>query len=237
MRTWIQYPGLLLLRAVAIMTGILAVLREALSIFAPELAPARSLFWNCVIIAFIVSASILWYQEHKKAKKREPILRAKFNVVSSAPTGDHNTDSLVLITGAIFNTGAPSIVDGLGLELTIKDKVFIGERPLLPTDRITFHSDDGAAFVFKTEDSLPKRCLSQPIPTGGCAGGGALFLFRKVQNGEISGPGTIVTLTFKDVVDKEYRFTINAPTVGRPFPDVTKLQKPEDHKSSAIPQT
>ncbi len=50
----------ILLWAVALMSGILSILREALAIFLPERVPKRSLFWNCVIISFVISATILW---------------------------------------------------------------------------------------------------------------------------------------------------------------------------------
>jgi hypothetical protein len=66
MPAWLQYILEMLIWAVALMSGILSILREALAIFAPDKAPQRSLFWNCVIIAFIISAAILWEMEHKK---------------------------------------------------------------------------------------------------------------------------------------------------------------------------
>lgn len=51
---------------VAIMSGILALVREALQIYRPEKIRPRSLFWNCVVIALIISAGILWFIEHQK---------------------------------------------------------------------------------------------------------------------------------------------------------------------------
>jgi hypothetical protein len=66
MPAYLRYILEFLLWAVALMSGVLAILREVLAVFYPNYVSARSLFWNCVIIAFIISAAILWGMEHKK---------------------------------------------------------------------------------------------------------------------------------------------------------------------------
>jgi len=66
MPAWLEYALNLFVWAVAIMSGILAIAREALAIFLPNRVQQRSLFWNCIIISFVISAGILWGIEHKK---------------------------------------------------------------------------------------------------------------------------------------------------------------------------
>lgn len=66
MSDYVRFIRGILLWAVALMSGILSILREALTVFAPDQVLQRSLFWNCVIISFVISAAILWVLEHKK---------------------------------------------------------------------------------------------------------------------------------------------------------------------------
>ena len=71
---WLFYISLW---GLALMTGILSLLREAIQIFAPEKAPPRSLFWNCIVIAFIISSAILWFLEHQKVNNLTEALYSK----------------------------------------------------------------------------------------------------------------------------------------------------------------
>lgn len=56
----------MLLWVVAIMSGFLVILREVLQIYNSEKLQSLSLFWNCAVIAFIITAGILWFLEHRK---------------------------------------------------------------------------------------------------------------------------------------------------------------------------
>ena len=80
MSGYLQYLLSMLLWGVALMSGILSIVREVLSIFFPKIVPQRSLFWNCVFIAFIISAAILWFIEHQKVEKSKPRLNAQVDV-------------------------------------------------------------------------------------------------------------------------------------------------------------
>ena len=219
-----RYVCLFAVWSVAVMTGILSLLREALSIFAPDLAPPRSLFWNCVIIAFVISASILWYLEHKKVTKSHPSLTAKFDFITTAPAGEHKFDSIIVISATIINNGAPSIVDNIAIKVMIEDKWFAGESVLMPKEGIYLHGD-GQTLYFRTTDTLQRKGLDQPIPTGGCAAGPALFLIRGVQAKNIIKPTTVIALTFKDVINKDYCFQKKMSESGRLPTDISKLQE------------
>jgi hypothetical protein len=72
MLDYLRYPLLISLWVVTLMSGILSILREALSIYRPQTEP-RSLFWNCVVIAFVLSAGILWVIEHQKVAEQEAL--------------------------------------------------------------------------------------------------------------------------------------------------------------------
>src|SRR5712664_266762 len=66
MRNLLWYFLQISLWVVALMSGILSLARELLLIYRGQQVQQRSLFWNCIIIAFVVSATSLWILEHQK---------------------------------------------------------------------------------------------------------------------------------------------------------------------------
>jgi hypothetical protein len=53
--------------AVALMSGVLAIFREALFIHRPERSDSKRVFWACVRIAFILTAPLAWYGQYERA--------------------------------------------------------------------------------------------------------------------------------------------------------------------------
>jgi hypothetical protein len=60
--------------AIAILSGVLSVVREAIVIISGR-PPQTSLFWSWVLIAFIVSAAIVYVREYKTRVKLERLLQ------------------------------------------------------------------------------------------------------------------------------------------------------------------
>jgi hypothetical protein len=226
MSAFLRYVFQIFLLAVAIMSGILALLREALSIFAPQSALSRSLFWNCIIIAFIISATILWFQEHRKALSNKPKLNAEFNVSHVAPAGNEKEDSIIVITATITNTGAPSIVQHIKIEIGTEEKLIRASFLPLPQEEIVLQGED-RTFTVKTKDELRSKCLSQPIATGGAVNGWLFLLASGLRREIVFKEGTAVILKFDDVLGKRYSFKKVMSGERIPPPDITKLQKKE----------
>ena len=63
----------LVLFVVALMSGILSLVRELYGMYAGN-RPPRNLFWLCLLLAFIVSSFILLWEENKARKKAEKAL-------------------------------------------------------------------------------------------------------------------------------------------------------------------
>lgn len=206
------------------MSGILSIAREVLSIFFPNQIPSRSLFWNCVVIAFIISAAILWYIEHQKSEKSKPILNAEIDIFAIAPAGEKDENSIVTITATITNVGAPSIVNKIAVSIKMRDKYFQGQFIPLPKDGITLKGEN-QSFFMKTEDYLPHKCLTQPIATGGAATGFIPLLFSELKREDISQSGTIIVLTCSDVAGEKYTFEKVMSGQRIPPLDMNKLQK------------
>lgn len=75
--SYFRYPLLIILWVVSLMSGVLSLLRETYTIYSGQL-PAKPLFWSCTMVAFIVSAAILWGIEHRTVRQlREEILGAR----------------------------------------------------------------------------------------------------------------------------------------------------------------
>jgi hypothetical protein len=58
-KSCLRYPICVLLWVVVLMSGGSSLFRELYGIYSGRL-PARSLFWSCAWIAFVVSAAVLW---------------------------------------------------------------------------------------------------------------------------------------------------------------------------------
>jgi hypothetical protein len=218
------------------MSGILSILREVLAIFYPNQVPQRSIFWNCVIIAFIISAIILWIIEHRKAIKlssklekeldhSKPKLSAEIGFTSIAPAGEKNENLLVIITAIIKNTGAPSIVSDFQLLIKVDGKETVGQFFPLSEGKITLQSIDGQVILLKSDDNLIIKSGSQPILTGGAVNGFCAVLVPNVIHEDISSKGILV-LGFKDVFGNDYNVEHNM-SGGKPikFIDPSKIQK------------
>ena len=61
---WIRLPSLM----VVFMTGALSLLREVYGIYRGAIPPA-TVFWRCVWIAFILSALVVWLEEHLRIRE------------------------------------------------------------------------------------------------------------------------------------------------------------------------
>ena len=213
------------------MSGILSILREALSIFLPNQVPQRSLFWNCVIIAFVISAVILWSIEHMKKNKLEkeldhskPKLFAEIGITAVAPAGEKNENSLLIFTATIKNTGAPSIASDFKLLVKIDGKETIGHfLPSLKETRLL--STKGQEILLNFNDNLVIKSGSQPIVSGGAVTGFCSVLISNVIQEDISSKGIII-LNFKDVYENNYAVEYNMASTGPfEFIDPNKIQK------------
>jgi hypothetical protein len=62
---------------VALMSGTLSIIREFLVLHHADKIPQKSVFWSCVRIAFVLSASLTWYGEHRDLKQANAVIAQK----------------------------------------------------------------------------------------------------------------------------------------------------------------
>jgi hypothetical protein len=236
---YLQYWLNVLLWGVALMSGILSIAREVLSIFFPGQVPQRSLFWNCVVIACIISVSLLWWLEHIKAinfskelekekSDKEPKLNAEFSVLATSPVGEHDESSVIIITAIITNIGAPSIISNVQVVIK-KGNVEIQGKDLVLGQGPMFLEGEGKdlKLLLKEEDNLVKKGISSPIPTGGALHGWHIVLAENIQKQEVYNQNVIIIFTYQDVTGKSYAVEKRMDKAVSKLIDATKLQKVE----------
>ncbi len=205
MRGIINWVGRFIWQAVCIMTGALSLFRDALATFNPGTAPPRTIFWNLVSIAFIISAWVLWNREHKKAERNKPIFQGDFHVFAAAMGGDENESSIFTIYGLITNTGSPSIVKNINVTFTRGPKEFVGEFPILGLGGIALDGG-GDVFVIPEDQKLLRKFLASPIQTGGAINGYFVAFFRDLEINDAYGEGVVLTIEVDDVLGKKHTF-------------------------------
>lgn len=237
MPEYIRYLLRLVLWVVALMTGVLSIMRELLGIYRPDEYQTRSLFWNCVIIAFIISAAILWFIEHQKAanlekqlerekSNKEPKLTAEFNVLATSPVGKHDESSVIIIMATITNIGAPSIISNVQVIIKKGNMEIHGENLVLGQGPMFLEGED-LKLLLKEEDNLPKKGISSPIPTGGALHGWHIVLAQNIQKQEIYNQDITIVFTYQDVTGKLYITEKRMDKAVSKLIDATKLQKLE----------
>jgi hypothetical protein len=82
---WLRFIPIM----IGLMSGILSIFREFLLFMAPEKVQEKPLFWASVRVAFVLSAAIAWWVEHRRSSERaaqlEEIERAKPKIKLKQP--------------------------------------------------------------------------------------------------------------------------------------------------------
>jgi hypothetical protein len=126
--SYFRYPLYVFLWMVALMSGTFSLFRELYGMYLGTV-PARSLFWSCTWIAFVVSAAILWAIEHKnrletqnKLADRKPHLN--LNIESAIWIYDkENNQTVFVLASYLVNKGEPTIAMSWGAKYQFGDKV------------------------------------------------------------------------------------------------------------------
>ena len=216
------------------MSGPLSLFREIMIIYRPDQAQPRSLFWSCILIAFIISSAILLIKQHKKINilakgldeekdRKKPNLSSEFDVFAVAPAGKKEEDSVITIMAIIRNVGAPSIISNVRVVIKKENMEIQGEDVVLGQGPM-FLEGEGLKLIVKEEDNLPRKGIANPIPTGGALHGWHIVLARKIKKEEIYNRGTIITFSYKDVTGRLYATEKKMDKPVSKLIDATKLQ-------------
>jgi hypothetical protein len=200
----------LIVLMVAFMSGILSIIREAISIFYPAQAAPATLFWRCVWIAFILSAGTAWYLEHQKAEAlandldaSKPRFSGEIHYAYPFKLADK---SAVLLAATINNTGFKSVARGWRLRYQSK-YITLDSVPYerIPNELTVSGDPSGKSFIVRASDSLAERAVSKPIEKGDTVTGWLLFFLPEAKTDEIIVKGNEFTVSFSDYlgVDKK----------------------------------
>ena len=216
---WLRWIPL----TVALMSGIFSIYREAYSLYVGHI-PAKSLFWECVWLSFVISAATAWVQEHRKylaeVEKNSPRVSLRIHSISYAADPNTQDSCVVLFTVSVRNTGAPTIVDGWRLAVEDTSGLVI-ERLAIPA--VLRWQYPNGLFAYQSEEAIYSKVGDVPVPTGGKKVGISLWKIRGTSMTEAleNRRKLKFRLSARDVNDKEIVAADRAEDqeyVGRYYP-------------------
>ncbi len=190
------------------MSGVLSIVRELLAMYAPSKYQERSVFWNCIVIAFIVSAGILLYQERQDNKELRrqlsmltvPHLEDQVAPFSIAPAGANDQDSFVTAWISINNKGAPTILKNIALFAQTDDgRLIEGENVSLGRS-LRLEGQGQSDIIWDPETYFPRQASEEPIQTNGGRAGWIDGLFLGITRQQMHNAKLV--LKFSDINDK-----------------------------------
>jgi hypothetical protein len=144
------------------------------------------------------------------------------------PTGKgatgKRTDEVIFVPLSILNHGAPSVVSKFRMSVSFQGGETVQGIPLVMADSIVLPPPNSAPITFTPDQSLFKKAVAQPIPTGGIVGGFVLFLFPEEFNEQLRSAGTVISIVLEDSVHREYKVDLksgqNPAGIGMSVPSV-----------------
>jgi hypothetical protein len=163
---WLKWLPL----TVALMSGAFSLYRELYGLYIGVIPP-KSLFWESMLIAFIISSAIAWAQERMKylaevKKGHNPNISITVHQVSVAfklIEAKPEPAAFILTILSVRNTGAPSIVDTWLMAMA---------DPKIKVMKITVGEDlqwpyAAGMYTFSKNDHIHKKTAEDPVPAGG----------------------------------------------------------------------
>jgi hypothetical protein len=233
---------------VALMSGILSLLRELVGIYRGEKISQRSLFWHSVLIAFVLSAGVVWWQQTQtistlkgavlNAQQRLtnltiPKLKGEIYGFTVAPAGKNNQDSLLALHSVtIKNTGAPSIADHFQLVIKVGNReveaILFGLDPEVKI-HLTAGTDNHRAMTLTGKDELRSKAMSQPIPTNGAIPlpNFLIGIIHGLSKEDVQQKGNKLVLRFQDIngTPVECEYLVGSGQSGWVFIEGNKIQE------------
>jgi len=218
------------LLVVALMSGILSLVREGLQIADPSHYSQRPLFFACLRVACILAFSCLWFEERRARKSAESQFNSKrpaldLQLATTVWTYDQARQVTAFFIGAsLLNRGEPTVV--LNWRATYR----IGTS-VEPMTRFHINGDysvqiGNQELILNNANLLPLRVLEQAIGRGQFIAGRVLLAIpgnRKAQ---------VEALQFSiDVECEDYLGTVSKATYT---PSSIPLEHLETHHAERV---
>jgi hypothetical protein len=209
-----------LITVIAIMSGILSLVREFLQFVDPVRFPERSLFLASAQIAFLVSVGFLWWQE-KHARIVAETLLDKSKPQFELTTGDtiwqyRVTEGLtaIYVSAGLLNRGEPSVALGWSARYLLNGASEEMELFNIATPHVIQVDDQQVTF---TNDNLINvKTLERPLLKGQWVGGRVLCTVRGDRTAQIMAAQFRIEISCADYTGKLYKATYTpSPTPPR----------------------
>lgn len=205
---WLSYlsVGRVVLLMVALMSGVLSILREVLALYSPERFTGRLPFWRFVWIAFIISVLFAWALEHNQnLQLREsldiltrPNISGEVTFTSLAST---EGQTVLVLAVDMVNKGAPSVVKFERCIITLSNGEEVQAQLILPpiSDVSIEGSGNTPNLVLRRSDFLPGKGSEQPVASGGGLSGWAMFVIPGVARDTMATNSTKISYLSRDI--------------------------------------
>lgn len=220
---------------VALVSGLLSIVREYVLLHHPEKMPQKRLFWGCVRGAFVISAAFSWYGEHRDVQQLKTTIGQQQVTIEQK---QKEIDNLTM-PNLIGRIAAIDIAEIDTREKDWKMDNFAGLQGRVPyvivwalTARLKDGSElsglftnvppslrfnDGYVMPNASAASLVEKTVERPIVRGGQAAGLLIFLVNKGSHTrkEMDEDGVVYDVSFKDARDKEWHMKYTLAPVSR----------------------
>lgn len=195
-----------------------------------EIVP-KWLLWGLAIISVLLAFFFAWQEKRTEAVNlnkelqdtrialdalKKPLLVGQINqtVTGDAP---ELKASQIFILMSVKNIGAPSIVEGWGLNIKSESLSLQAVHPTEIREGLALRDPDGKPLaVFHKTDAIYEKTV-KPIERGGMVRGWLLFTLEGIASREIRKPGTTITVFFQDVLDTTYEASLKDGVIGPPM--------------------
>ncbi len=207
---------------VSLMSGIASVVLLILGALRKWANVPRPVLWTAAAVCFFFAAARVWTTEHRKylteLERNKPQLAGGIVQCRFFPWPGEPNSSMIVIVASIKNTGAPSVAAAWTLSVTIPGDIKRQAEHMVAPEILQLLPTAiprGQAIQYFPEDALYEKAVKAPIPTGGLISGHLLFKLNGIKCETVENPGTIVSLGFKDVLEKPYSDTKKLGTARR----------------------
>jgi len=197
-----------LITGVAIMSGVLSIVREVLHFVDPAKFPERSIFFASVRVAFLVAVGVLWWQEKRARIVAETLLdRSKphFELSLGQHIWQYRQDldltCFYFLTG-LLNRGEPSVA------LSWNARYILNRHPE-PMEIFQIASPhtiaiDDRVVTFTNENLLNVKTLERPVLKGQWIGGRMLLTLPGNRSLQLQAAQFKVELSCSDYAGTTY---------------------------------
>jgi hypothetical protein len=151
---------------IAIMSGVLSIVRETYGMFVANPIDSKSIFWACARIAFILSAAIAWWQEHRAVRRfenathtRTVVEEYRFQAAKTA-LEKHGDDAIKILRHLrtlgkmVFEMGGPILPSGIDSPRALQILRILKKEGIVESEEIPLTGSRGNKTLYRITSEM-----------------------------------------------------------------------------------